>query len=628
MVNYWAIAIGINQYELFQPLSCAQNDAEALKEFLVTEVGFLQQNCLLMTNTSPPIEEKSSYPTKDNILHLLEQLKTTSWQPGDYLWFFFSGYGVNYNDKDYLMPTDGNPEQVLETGIEVKQIMQSLKAVNLNVLLIFDINRAFGTQADAPVGQEILDTAKELNMTVMLSCQPEQFSHESSELNHGFFSAALLEALSSGRGGSLTDLETYLVYLTPELCQHHWRPIQNPGIFIPQNPPVMLPVLTLADNPDTENLIFPEESFAVNLANLPQKPAYSNPDTNKAWWAENKTTETTLSKTSSQSKTSTNSEESVSNSSVEANPILVTSPELNTGSRYIPAAAKDYAKPSINQKNTPIWQQFLLWGGGSMTIIALMITFVLRNQASFRFNKLSTSLNNTTNTTDNRDFSQNLPPVPGNIPTIQSTNVERNSEFNSQQRNQAITELQKQSFDPNKASDLSQAIATAEKIKSDAPLYSQAQENIQIWSQMILELAQEQARQKSYSEAINTAQLIPNNTAIYPQAQALIAKWRLENKQYSTNQTLLDAANALIRPGQASTYNRAIEVAKKIPPGQPGFEIAQTSINQWSEQILQLAKNRAAQGDFNTAIETAALVPRQTFAYEDAQDAIQKWRTQ
>jgi hypothetical protein len=628
MVNYWAIAIGINQYELFQPLSCAQNDAEALKEFLVTEVGFLPQNSLLMTNTSPPIGEKSSYPTKDNILHLLDQLTTTSWQPGDYLWFFFSGYGVNYNDKDYLMPTDGNPEQVLETGIAVKQIMQSLKAANLNVLLIFDINRAFGTQADAPVGQEILDIAKELNMTVMLSCQPEQFSHESSELNHGFFTSALLEALSSGKGIRLTDLETYLLYLTPELCQHHWRPIQNPAIFIPQNPPVMLPVLTLADNPETENLIFPEESFAVNIANLPPQPVSSNPDRKKAWWAENKTTETTLSKTYSQSEPSTNSEESVNNSTVETNPVLVTSPELNTGARFIPAAAKNYAKPSINQETTPIWQQFLLWGGGSMAIFALMITFVLRNQASFRFNKLSTSFNNTTNTTGNRDFSQNLPPVPGNIPTIQSSSIPRTSEFNSQQRNQAIAELKKQSLDPNKPSDLSQAIATAQKIKSDEPLYTQAQENIQIWSQMILAIAQEQARQASYSEAINTAKLIPNNTVIYPQAQTLIAKWRLENKQYLTNKTLLDAANGLIRPGQASTYNRAIEVAKKIPPGQPGFEIAQTSMNQWSEQILELAKNRAAQGDFKTAIETAALVPRQTFAYEDAQDAIEKWGSQ
>ncbi|MFO5473776.1 MAG: peptidase C14, partial [Dolichospermum sp.] len=63
MVNYWAIAIGINQYQLFQPLGCAQADAEAIKDYLVTQAGFPSENCLLMTNTSPPIGDKSSYPT-------------------------------------------------------------------------------------------------------------------------------------------------------------------------------------------------------------------------------------------------------------------------------------------------------------------------------------------------------------------------------------------------------------------------------------------------------------------------------------------------------------------------------------------------------------------------------------
>jgi uncharacterized caspase-like protein len=180
MVNYWAIAIGINQYQLFQPLSYAQADAEALINFLVAEADFLPENCLLMTNTSPPIWERHSYPTKENILFLLEELAAKYWQPEDHLWFFFSGYGINYNDQDYLIPVEGNPDLVHQTGIEVRSLMHSLQVTGLNVLLIFDINRAFGTQADAPVGQEILELAKELQMAVILSCQPEEFSHESS----------------------------------------------------------------------------------------------------------------------------------------------------------------------------------------------------------------------------------------------------------------------------------------------------------------------------------------------------------------------------------------------------------------------------------------------------------------
>ena len=149
------------------------------------------------------------------------------------------------------------------------------------------------------------------------------------------------------------------------------------------------------------------------------------------------------------------------------------------------------------------------------------------------------------------------------------------------------------------ASDLSKAIATAQKIQPGEPLYEQAQENIKIWSQMILDLAEGRAKQRQYSNAIAAAQLITKNQALYAKAQAAINQWRLEAKQYVANKTLLDAANALIKPGQASTYNRAIEVAKKVPQGQPGFDLAQKSINNWSEKILDIAKSRADQGDLD-----------------------------
>jgi hypothetical protein len=182
------------------------------------------------------------------------------------------------------------------------------------------------------------------------------------------------------------------------------------------------------------------------------------------------------------------------------------------------------------------------------------------------------------------------------------------------------------SLQETQASDLSLAIATARRIKPGEPLYEQAQENIKIWSRMILDLAEGRAKQRQYASAIAAARLITKNEPLYAKAQAAINLWRLEGKQYVSNTTLLDAANALIQPGQASTYNRAIEVAKKVPSGQPGFDTAQKSIDNWSEKILDLAKRRAAQGELNAAIETATLVPEETASYEDAQDAIQKWR--
>ncbi|BBD65135.1 peptidase C14 caspase catalytic subunit p20 [Nostoc commune NIES-4072] len=613
MANYWAIAIGINQYQLFQPLSCAQADAEALEDFLVTEAGFLPKHCLLMTDTSPPIGDRSTYPTKENILLLLEDLAATSWQPEDYLWLFFSGYGVNYKGKDYLMPAEGNPELVQETGIELRSLMQSLQLAELNVLLLLDINRAFGTQADAPVGEETIELAQELQLATILSCQPEQFSHESSELGHGFFTAVLLEALRSGNGNNLADLESYLSLIMPKVCHHHWRPVQNPATIIPSRQQVILPKLAMESDLQSEPVIYPEESFAVALA-APPLDDYPKTSAERGRWGE-----TTVN--SSQQVKARKAEKSKGQQIQESTTGLVSQPMAETSlgvpsGRFIPNSSKGYVSrlPS-NQPSIPFWKQFILWGGGSLLVAGLIAVVFLRNQETFKIKQISSTL-------PNAAASDRTPPV--RLKNQSSAQITTSSE--PEKRNQAVLDLAKMSLRQTQASDLSMAIATARKIRPGEPLYDQAQENIKIWSEMILDLAEGRAKQRQYASAIAAARLITKDEAPYAKAQAAINLWRLEGKQYVSNKTLLDAANALIKSGQASTYNRAIEVAKKVPPGQPGFDTAQKSINKWSEKILDLAKRRATEGELNAAIATAALVPEETGAYEDAQDAIQKWQ--
>ncbi|WP_373525917.1 caspase domain-containing protein [Nostoc sp.] len=624
MTNYWAIAIGINQYQLFQPLSCTQADAEALEDFLVTHGGFVPKHCLLMTDTSPPIGDRSTYPTKENILLLLEDLAATSWQPEDYLWLFFSGYGVNYKGKDYLMPTEGNPELVQETGIELRSLMQSLQLAEMNVLLLLDINRAFGTQADAPVGEETIELAQELQLATILSCQPEQFSHESSELGHGFFTAALLEALRSGNGSNLADLESYLSLLMPKLCQHHWRPVQNPATIIPSRQQVILPSLAMESEFQAESVIYPEESFAVALA---APPLDDSPRTSgdRGRWGE-------ATMNSSQQvkayKVEKSKDQQVQKSATDlvSQPMPETSLGVNTRGRFIPNSSQGYVSrlPS-NQSSIPFWKQFILWGGGSLLVAGLIAVVFLRNQETFRIKQISNTSPNAT--ASDRQFIQNLssdPTPPVKLKNPSSAQIVSSSE--SKKRNQAVLDLAKMSLRQTQASDLSMAIATARKIKPGEPLYAQAQENIKIWSRMILDLAEGRAKKRQYASAIAAARLITKDEDPYAKAQAAINLWRLEGKQYVSNKTLLDAANGLIKSGQASTYNRAIEVAKTVPAGQPGFDTAQKSINKWSEKILNLSKSRAAEGELKSAIATAALVPEETGAYEDAQDAIRKWQ--
>jgi len=590
MANNWAIAIGINQYHFFQPLGCAQADAEALKDFLVTEGGFLPQKCILLTDSSSPLGDRPTIPTKENILLLLEDLAAACWQPQDRLWFFFSGYGVNYNGQDYLMPVEGSPDHVEETGIELRRVMEILQVSALNALVLLDINRAFGTQASKLVGQETIELAQVLKVPTILSCQPEQFSHESSDLGHGFFMAALLEALRSGNGSTLADLEKYLSIRTPELCQHHWRPTQNP-VTVAFREQVILPQSDVKTDWEDISLLSLEEILPPAIADPPVQSSHTG------------------------RLGAVGKDEGATSLSPSSSPPLPHTPHST------PFTANNFQHKGT--ENSPYWQMFLLWGATTMLLLCLISVVLFGNKAGLRVREIPASPKTTTS-----DIKHVLPLSLAKLAPLQNRQSTSDLRASSEapQQNQALLDLERMSLKRTQAGDLSLAIATARRVKPGEPSYKQAQEDINIWSRMIFDLAQVRVKQGQYANAIAAAQLIHQDEPLYPKAQAAINQWQLETKKYMSNETLLDAANALIQPGQAFTYNRAIIVAKKVPPDEPGFDDAQRLINQWSQNILDVSTRRAAQGEFKAAIETAALVPQGTDAYKKAQEAIQKWQ--
>ncbi|MDJ0675723.1 MAG: caspase family protein [Calothrix sp. MO_167.B42] len=616
MANNWAIAIGINQYQFFQPLGCAQADAEALRDYLVTEGGFLPQQCLLMTDTSVPFGDRSTYPSKDNILRLVEDLAAACWQPQDKLWFFFSGYGVNYHGQDYLMPIAGDPERIQETGIDVRSLLQVIQITEVNALVLFDINRAFARQGDNYIGQETIELAQELQISTILSCQPEQFSHESRQLGHGFFTAAVIEALRSGNGNNLTHLESYLSVRTPELCHHYWRPTQNPVTIIASGNSEIIGIPAAKDitkSVPNHRQIQAEEISEDILSTTKAAPKLQSDYLKKY--------------TTWQNNHSNNTEKNAV--SPVSPPPLPQLPEVRQSPDHITTAIQPSQEPQTENKPA-ITKQLLVWGASTILLLGLIAVVVLRNQAGFQTNLDETQQDRGINPNQQRADVKTLPTLTGANPsTFPPTTPKPRQTPTSKvkQENQALLDLAKMSLNKTQASDLSQAIATARKIKPGEPLYEQAQENILIWSRMIFDLAEGRAKRGKYSSAIAAARLLTKDGPLYPKAQAGIKRWQFEAKQFFTNKTLLDAANLLIKNGQASSYNRAIAVANKVPAGEPGFETAKKSIDQWSEKILAIAQQRANRGKFKDAIQTAVLVPEGTAAYDKAQTAIRKWQS-
>ncbi|NER05807.1 MAG: hypothetical protein F6K17_26050 [Okeania sp. SIO3C4] len=44
-------------------------------------------------------------------------------QKENFLWYFFSRYGVVHQNQDYIMPIDGNPKDPETTGISITKLL-------------------------------------------------------------------------------------------------------------------------------------------------------------------------------------------------------------------------------------------------------------------------------------------------------------------------------------------------------------------------------------------------------------------------------------------------------------------------------------------------------------------------
>jgi formylglycine-generating enzyme required for sulfatase activity len=232
MVKNWAIAIGINQYDFLQPLRFAQRDAELMQKFLEGEAGFEQ--IFFFSDNSPDINGKSTRPNRANLLRVLRQLfKEPFLGAGDNFWFFFSGHGIRHADRDYLMPCDGDPEDIENTAIEINFVTERLRRCGAdNVVLVLDACRSLGTRGGEGIGRQTAKEARSLGVISIFSCSPQEYSYEIEALQQGAFTCALLEGLGiQGKCATVERLNQYISFRVPELVREHHRGKQTPYII-------------------------------------------------------------------------------------------------------------------------------------------------------------------------------------------------------------------------------------------------------------------------------------------------------------------------------------------------------------------------------------------------------------
>jgi uncharacterized caspase-like protein len=222
MASNWAIVIGINQYRFLQPLNYAKRDAETVHRFLTQEAKF--DRIFLFTDDSPAIGGKATEPFRANLLRVLRQIFAAPFmKDGDNFWFFFSGHGIPHNGQDYLMPLDGDPEDIENTGISTNTITNYLRRCGAdNAVMILDACRSGGKKSGEGIGRQTEADARQTGVISLFSCSPDQYSYELEAIGQGAFTYALLEGLGiRGRCATVERLNQYLEHRVPELVSQH-----------------------------------------------------------------------------------------------------------------------------------------------------------------------------------------------------------------------------------------------------------------------------------------------------------------------------------------------------------------------------------------------------------------------
>ena len=244
MATQACISIGINQYESLPALGYGLADAVSMEHFFVDAAGWSPAQCLLMTDTSPDHGDKSTYPNRENINRWLQQWSWDTLHHGDLLWFFFSGCGISFEGEDYLIPIDGDVQDLASTCISVRQLYQQFNDIGVNALVFLDANRSIHSPQSSGIGEVTTKLAQTYQVSTFLSCQSHEFSHEDAGLGHGLFTTALLEALNYHPDLNLGTIDTYLTSRLAELSEHHWKPLQTPVSIVPTTSSIHRPVFS------------------------------------------------------------------------------------------------------------------------------------------------------------------------------------------------------------------------------------------------------------------------------------------------------------------------------------------------------------------------------------------------
>jgi tetratricopeptide (TPR) repeat protein len=252
----FAVCIGIDGYPPgcgYGRLQFAGRDATAVAESLLGQCKF--DRVLLMTDSNVPKEtlgriagprlEIGSDLSRDTIRNRIEAFFAQARGKDDVIVFYYAGHADARRKIAYLVPLDYHRETAQTKTIHLSEIFERLDTepvYALNKLVILDACRSSPTDTD---GQIMAEGFREAcvrpgqRMTVITACDARESSRESTELGHGRFTWALIQALTGGEAYHEKESDLLVTHIHEHIAKvfegNGWAGAgpghQNPQLF-------------------------------------------------------------------------------------------------------------------------------------------------------------------------------------------------------------------------------------------------------------------------------------------------------------------------------------------------------------------------------------------------------------
>ena len=220
--NAYAIVVGVERYRQQLPRAdFATQDARTTAAYLTKIMGYPDEHVVVLLNDRA---------LKSDLEKYFEKWLPNNVEPGSTVFVYFSGHGApNPKTGDaYLVPFDGDPSFIDETGYSLKRLyaaLGKLPAKEVVVALDSCFSGAGGRSVLAEGARPLVMSLNKSipvsgNMAVLAAASGEQISSTYKDKGHGLFTYFLLKGIKNedvvSQDGSL-DIRSLYEYVKPQV---------------------------------------------------------------------------------------------------------------------------------------------------------------------------------------------------------------------------------------------------------------------------------------------------------------------------------------------------------------------------------------------------------------------------